>query len=208
MLRDERLELADDVAVPPELEVGLDPLLERGDAKLLQPSDLGLRELLERELGERGPTPELERSRSAPALRGGSPRICTSRSNRCASTFSGRTAARSRVLGSRASPNRAPSEAVRSRCGATSLRSWRALAPELVDEPVGRYDPPRSSRRPRGAPAASGRRAPPARSSSTSSGPSIRNSNVTSDTSSEKHFCPGVLRSDTRTPSSIPRRSH
>jgi hypothetical protein len=48
VLLDEGLELADDVAVPPELEVGLDPLLERDDPQLLQSPDLRLRELLER----------------------------------------------------------------------------------------------------------------------------------------------------------------
>ena len=36
MLADERLELADDVAVVPELEVGVDPLLESDHAGALR----------------------------------------------------------------------------------------------------------------------------------------------------------------------------
>ena len=45
----------------PEREVGLDPLLERHGAQLLEPSDLGLRERLVEEVGERRPAPERER---------------------------------------------------------------------------------------------------------------------------------------------------
>ena len=36
MVADERLERADDVAVPAELEIGLDPLLERDEPELLE----------------------------------------------------------------------------------------------------------------------------------------------------------------------------
>ena len=46
----------------PELEVRLDPLFVRDESQLLEPPDLGLRELLEREVGERGAPPELERA--------------------------------------------------------------------------------------------------------------------------------------------------
>ena len=44
-----------------ELDVGLDPLLERDEAELAQAPSLRLRPVLERELGQRGATPELER---------------------------------------------------------------------------------------------------------------------------------------------------
>ena len=60
MLRDQRLELADDVAVMPERQVGLDPPLERGEAQLLEARALVPCERL-RELGQRGPAPERER---------------------------------------------------------------------------------------------------------------------------------------------------
>ncbi len=61
MLGDERLELAHDVTVPAELEIGLDPFLESVDSKLLETADLRLGELLEGELRERRASPERER---------------------------------------------------------------------------------------------------------------------------------------------------
>ncbi len=61
LLRDQGLELTDEVGVPAEREVGLDPLFERNDPALLEPGDLGLREGLEGEIGERRPAPERER---------------------------------------------------------------------------------------------------------------------------------------------------
>ena len=68
VVADERLELADHVAVAAELEVGVDPLLAGDEPQLLEASDLRLREVVERELGERRAAPELERRRSgAPA---------------------------------------------------------------------------------------------------------------------------------------------
>ncbi len=60
MLADQRLELADQVRVSAEREVGLDPLLERGEAQVLEPRGLRLRERLVCELRQRRPTPELE----------------------------------------------------------------------------------------------------------------------------------------------------
>ena len=45
----------------PQREVGLDPLLERDCAELLEPCDLGLGERLVEEVGERRPAPERER---------------------------------------------------------------------------------------------------------------------------------------------------
>jgi hypothetical protein len=61
VLADERVELADDVAVAAELEVGVDPLLERNKAQLLQPVRVRLRPCVEGELGERRAAPEAER---------------------------------------------------------------------------------------------------------------------------------------------------
>ena len=65
MIPDECLELADDVAVAAELEVGIDPLPVGDQAKLVEPADLGLCEIVERELRERRPAPERERSLEA-----------------------------------------------------------------------------------------------------------------------------------------------
>ena len=58
---DERLELGDELCVAAEREIGLDPLLQRDRAQLLEPGDLRLRERLVEEVGERGATPERER---------------------------------------------------------------------------------------------------------------------------------------------------
>jgi hypothetical protein len=59
--RHQHLELRHQPAVAPELEVRLDAVLDRRRAQLLQPGDLGLRERLEREVGERRATPLLQR---------------------------------------------------------------------------------------------------------------------------------------------------
>ncbi len=60
MLRDQRLELRDEVAVAAEREVGIDSLLERQEAKLVQPADRRLGEPLIRKLRERRAAPESE----------------------------------------------------------------------------------------------------------------------------------------------------
>ena len=62
VLPDERLELRDDVGRPPELDVGGDPLLARGQPQLVEAPGLGLRPLFESELGERRAAPEVERA--------------------------------------------------------------------------------------------------------------------------------------------------
>ena len=56
----ERLELGEHGAVPAERELGLEPLLERGEPQLLEPPDRRLRERLVRDVGERGAAPEAE----------------------------------------------------------------------------------------------------------------------------------------------------
>lgn len=61
MLGHEHLELSDEARVSAEREVRFDPLLERLQAQFLQPSDLGLRERLVAEVGERLVTEEHER---------------------------------------------------------------------------------------------------------------------------------------------------
>ncbi len=61
VLRDEGLELGDEVAAVPEGEVGVDPLLEGGQSQLLEAGDLRLCERLVGEVGERRAVPEGER---------------------------------------------------------------------------------------------------------------------------------------------------
>ena len=61
MLGDERLQLGDELAVPPELEVGIDPGLERCELAFLEPRDLHLRPRLEAQIGERPAAKERER---------------------------------------------------------------------------------------------------------------------------------------------------
>src|SRR5215204_4329777 len=61
MLADEPPELGDEVGMAAERQVGLDPLLERGQAQLLEPADLLAGEVLIGEVGERRTAPEGER---------------------------------------------------------------------------------------------------------------------------------------------------
>jgi hypothetical protein len=60
MAGDEGFELGDEVAAVPELQLGIDSLLDRLQAQLVEPGDLRLREGLEAEVGERLPPPEVE----------------------------------------------------------------------------------------------------------------------------------------------------
>ena len=61
MLANERFQLAHELRVPPEGEVGVDPQLERAHAELLQADDLHLRPVGVRSVGERRAAPELQR---------------------------------------------------------------------------------------------------------------------------------------------------
>ena len=58
----ERVELARERAVAARVEVGVDPRLQRGQPRLLEPRRLRLRERLEGEVGECLPAPERERA--------------------------------------------------------------------------------------------------------------------------------------------------
>ena len=61
VLRGEPGRVGDRVVVAAELDLRLDPVLERGQPELVEAGDLALEERLEREVGERGPAPERER---------------------------------------------------------------------------------------------------------------------------------------------------
>ena len=60
MAGDESFELGDEVAAVPELELGIDSLLDGLQALLLEPWNLCLRERFEAEVGERLTLPEVE----------------------------------------------------------------------------------------------------------------------------------------------------
>ena len=57
----ERLELADDVAVPPELQLGRDLLLDGLQAQLLEPGDVASERGLAGQVGQGRPSPQAER---------------------------------------------------------------------------------------------------------------------------------------------------
>ncbi len=56
----ERLDLSDELGVASESEVGLEPAFERLQAELFEARNLGLRERLVGEVGERRTAPEVE----------------------------------------------------------------------------------------------------------------------------------------------------
>jgi hypothetical protein len=58
---DKLAEFPDEHVVAPEREVGVDPILDRGKPKLLEPLSLWARECLVCQIGESRPAPELER---------------------------------------------------------------------------------------------------------------------------------------------------
>ena len=61
MLGDERLEVADELVMESELEVGFDPLLLGREMELVQPCDLRLGEVRVSKLRQSGASPQSER---------------------------------------------------------------------------------------------------------------------------------------------------
>ena len=61
MLGHQPLELGDELVVAAHSQIRLDTVLHRGDAELLQPGDLGLREGLEDDVGEGVAAPQPQR---------------------------------------------------------------------------------------------------------------------------------------------------
>ena len=89
---DQRLELADELRVVSERQVGVDSLHKHREAHLLETRDLGLGKSLVGEVGERGPAPEPERLPQLVALRAAGKRrraSAASRSKRATSDSSG-----------------------------------------------------------------------------------------------------------------------
>ena len=67
VLGDKRFQLADELLVAAEREVGVDAIGERGEANFLESCDLCLCKGVEREIGERGSAPERERFEQRPS---------------------------------------------------------------------------------------------------------------------------------------------
>ena len=68
LLRHRRLQLGDQIRMPAESELRVDPRLERRPPSLLQPGDLRLGERLEGQVGQRGASPQPERLPQSPRL--------------------------------------------------------------------------------------------------------------------------------------------
>ena len=149
VLGDEPFELADDVAVATELEVGVDALGESDETELVQPPDLRLREVLERELRERRSPPQLECAYEmlASLLRREPARVRERALEAVRIDLLGRDP--QDVAGGTCleyvRPQRLPelTDAVLKRCHG---RLRRILAPEEVDEPIRRDDTARRER--------------------------------------------------------------
>ena len=77
MISGEGFELGDDISMSAELEVRVDPFAEDDEPELFEPSNLCLREVVEREVRERRPSPERKRARQpvAPLRSGQAPCI-------------------------------------------------------------------------------------------------------------------------------------
>ena len=128
-----------------ELEIGVDPLLERGEPQLLEPVRRGLRPGVEGELGQRGPAPEPERLAQRPRLCLG---VGATRLVEQALEAHGVDSLALDVedVAGRARLERAGAEQpAQLRNGVVQRgrrRRRRPLAPELVDQAVGRNDSP------------------------------------------------------------------
>jgi hypothetical protein len=153
VLRHDRLELADDLAVAAEREVGLEPILERVLVQARQPGGLGDRPGLVRELGEGIAAPE--RQRLAQRLGGSSRVAAAERRPRLRGEPLERDRVDRRLVQLERVPGRArdeepgPEDAPKS--GDVVLQSvrcidWRVVAPQLLDQPVGGDDATRVGR--------------------------------------------------------------
>ena len=136
VVRDERLELADHVGMPPGFQVCFDRQLVRVHAELVEPADLGGGERLVGDVGQRFPPPECERL-ARPRLvdqprepsdvdrLGGNPELVVAAVRDDRGTVAVQESAQLRHV------------------ELHHLRSarWRLLAPQPLREPVGRHRP-------------------------------------------------------------------
>ena len=185
VLGDEGFELSDQLVVAPEREVGVDPQLDCCKPDLAEPSDGRLGEALVGEVRERRASPERQRvaeplrriarqaasEQAPPLVHEPLESVEIERVGLDPDDVAGRSG-RQHVLRQRL----AKSRDVDPQCGGGAL--GRVLAPELVDQPVGRNDlvgveEEQGEKRPRlGAAQGHARRLRP----TASSGPRIRNS--------------------------------
>ena len=151
VLGDQRLELADEVGVAAEREVGLDPLLERREPQVLQPPRLDAARTAPAELGQRRPAPEASASRSRLRRLGRIRRRVRPRP--AARTAAGRPPparprAGTRAAASTSTPGRQQLPQPRHvDLHRRDRRLRRLLAPELVDQPLARDDAVRVQQR-------------------------------------------------------------
>ena len=146
MLGGESLELADHVAVQLELELRVDALADHDEPQLLEPSDLRLREVVERELRERRPTPQRKRGlqKRAPLLCRKPPRVGERLLEPTRVDLVGTDVEHvARRAGVEDVAPQSPTQTSDGVLKRRRRRLWRLLAPERVDEPVGRDDPSR-----------------------------------------------------------------
>src|SRR5829696_7035719 len=148
MLRYECLELANQLGVLSAGEVSVDAVFQQCQPQLLEPADLRLRERLESEIGERRPAPERE---GLPQLLRGLPGVVGGQ--RLAALVGQALApvevelAGLHVDQVAIRPSHDPSAAVAESLAqprhldldALSRRGGRVLAPQLLDELIGRY---------------------------------------------------------------------
>ena len=139
----ERLQLGDETAVATECELRLDALLEGGETKLLETSDLHLGERLVGEVAERRPAPKVERLaqrlRRAYGVAAGeqlAPLV-----DEPLETIDVDSIGRQLERVARPAPDEQPVAEHPAQAGNVDLQGLRRarrrrLAPELVDEPV------------------------------------------------------------------------
>ena len=169
-----------------ELEVGVDPLVDRDEAQLLEPPDLRLREGLETRT-RREPIRATSRARGRAAYGAQRPEAAARPSaharNAAHRPARGRCAGRSRAHVSRVRPSPAPCGAARPRSAVTPWPSSARSRPRADRQVDPSQRPGRArEREPPATRAGADRRARSCPvSSETSSGPSIRRSSVTGD---------------------------
>ena len=132
LLGDQRLEPGDRLGVAPGGEIGVDRQLERPQVKLLEAADLGAREGLGGDVGERGAAPQLERGAGRPVYPTARPFASGLLDQLLEAQGVDRAAwpgaARSRARGSGSRPLRGPRRAPCAGARRVAGRSWRRSA--------------------------------------------------------------------------------
>jgi hypothetical protein len=137
----ERLELTRDLGVAAAGELGVEPLLVRGEPQLVQPGDLGLSERLVRQVGERRPPPQIEsvaqqlRRRRGSCAAGLGDELLEALEVELTRLEAQDVAGRARDDHTR---SELPAQLGDEDVDALDDRRGRRLAPELVDQPLGR----------------------------------------------------------------------